>query len=72
MSSLRSLAPAFVKKFTWDRKYQNIATNPDICPSDLLRHLASIAKNASVLDLGCGVGDQQAGSGRAGAHSGPL
>jgi SAM-dependent methyltransferase len=57
MSSLRSLAPAFVKKIIWDRKYQNVTTNPDICPSDLLRHLASIDKNASVLDLGCGAGN---------------
>ena len=57
MFHFRSSAPAFVKKLIWDRKYRDVTTNPDICPSDLLRHLASIDKNASVLDLGCGVGN---------------
>ena len=55
--SLRSSAPAFVKKIVWDCKYQNVTTDADTCPSDLLQHLASIKKNASVLDLGCGTGN---------------
>lgn len=53
----RSIAPAFIKKLVWDRRYQNAKTNPDTCPRDLLGHLSSIDRSASVLDLGCGAGN---------------
>lgn len=61
----RSLAPAWVKRFVWDRKHANVQTNA--WGSPLVEFLAPrIPQNASLLDLGCAGGNLLAGLRRQG------
>ena len=65
MESPRSLAPAWVKRFIWNRKHLGVQTNPAGSPLvDFL--LPRIPRDASLLDLGCAAGNLLAGLRRGG------
>ena len=54
---VRAFAPAFIKRFIWNRKPQD-ETNPELCPADFRKFLVTRLKpNDSLLDFGCGPGN---------------
>jgi 2-polyprenyl-3-methyl-5-hydroxy-6-metoxy-1,4-benzoquinol methylase len=58
MSRLRSYAPLLVKRFFWNRKHRNAATDAALAPERLAEFLAScVPPDGAMLDLGCGAGN---------------
>ena len=60
MSRLRAYAPAWIKRFVWNRKHRNEALDPHGCPHEMVDSLATMDPNASLVDFGCGPGNLRA------------
>jgi SAM-dependent methyltransferase len=53
---IRALAPAFIKKWIWDRRPKNEG-RPEFCPVDFRKLLGSrLGPHDTLLDFGCGTG----------------